>query len=61
MAVQVLHKRGQPWSQRVASRPSLLGDGLLERARSTSFAMLGLTAAVGLGLVALALNQSWPL
>lgn len=60
MAVEVLHRRGQPWSH-LFSRPSLLGDGLLERARSTSFAMLGLTAAVGLGLVALALNQSWPL
>lgn len=60
MAVEVLHRRGQPWSH-LFSRPSLLGDGLLERARSTSFAMLGLTAAVGLSLVALALNQSWPL
>jgi hypothetical protein len=61
MAVQVLYKRGQPWSSLHLARPSVLGDGLLERARSTSFALLGLTAAVGLGLVALAVNQSWPL
>jgi len=33
---------------------------LLERARSTTFALLGVTAAVGLAIVALALNQSWP-
>jgi hypothetical protein len=39
----------------------VLGGGLLERARSTTLALLGVTAAVGLGTVALALNQSWPL
>lgn len=33
---------------------------MVERARSTSFALLGLATAVGLGLIALALNQSWP-
>jgi len=43
------------------ARPSVLGGGLLERARSTTLALLGVTAAVGLGIVALALNQSWPL
>ncbi|MGC1853351.1 MAG: hypothetical protein WA687_13015 [Solirubrobacterales bacterium] len=60
MDVPVLYKRGQQrlWSR---VRTSLLGDGLLERARSTSLALLGLTAAVGLAIVALALNQSWPL
>jgi hypothetical protein len=42
-------------------RASVLGDGLLERTRSTSLALLGLTAAVGLAMVALALNQGWPL
>lgn len=41
-------------------RPSLLGDGLLERARSTTLALLGVTAAVGLAIVALVLQQSWP-
>ncbi len=45
----------------VADRASLLGGGLLERARSTTLALLGVTAAVGLAMVALALNQSWPL
>jgi outer membrane biosynthesis protein TonB len=40
---------------------SLLGGGLLERARSTTLALLGLTAAVGLAMVAIALNQGWPL
>ena len=34
---------------------------MLERARATSLALLGATAAVGLGIVALALNQGWPL
>jgi hypothetical protein len=59
MDVLVHSKRGQrPHS---ASRPSVLGNGLLERARSTSLALLGLTAAVGLTMVALALNQGWPL
>jgi len=43
------------------ARPSLLGSGLLVRARSTSLGLLGLTAAVGLSMVALGLNQSWPL
>lgn len=39
----------------------MLGAGLLERARSTTLALLGATTAVGLVMVALALNQSWPL
>lgn len=34
---------------------------MLERARATSLALLGVTAAVGLAIVALALNQGWPL
>ncbi len=34
---------------------------MLERARATSLALLGATAAVGLAIVALALHQSWPL
>jgi len=60
MDTTVPYKRGQRRLQ-TSGRPSLLGNGLLERARSTSLALLGLTAAVGLGMVALALNQSWPL
>jgi len=42
-------------------RPSFAGTGLLERMRSTTFALLGITAAVGLGLVATLSQQSWPL
>lgn len=34
---------------------------MLDRARATSLALVGATAAVGLGIVALALNQGWPL
>ena len=43
------------------SRPSFAGTGLLERMRSTTFALLGLTAAMGLGLVLTLSQQSWPL
>lgn len=46
---------------RTTRKPSFLGDGILERARSTSLALLGLAAAVGLGTIALAINQDWPL
>ncbi len=41
--------------------PSFAGDGLSERMRSTSFALLGLTAAAGLGLVAIFAQPSFPL
>jgi len=59
MDVLVHYKRGQRPLR--PARPSLLGDGLLERARATSLALLGAVAAVGLAIVALALNQGWPL
>jgi hypothetical protein len=36
------------------------GGSLLVRLRSTSFALCGAATAVGLGLVALAVNQGWP-
>lgn len=39
---------------------SVLGDRLLDRLRSATFAMLGLVTAVGLVLVALVLQQGWP-
>jgi hypothetical protein len=52
----VLHKRVQ-----LRLLPSVLGDSLPERLRSTLIAMLGITAAVGLGLVAVALQQGFPL
>ncbi len=60
MDVSVFSKHGQR-SLRSALKAGLLGNGLLERTRSTSLALLGLTAAIGLSMVALALNQSWPL
>jgi hypothetical protein len=60
MDVSVLYKRRQR-SPRSTLRASILGEGLLERTRSTSLALLGLTAAIGLAMVALALNQGWPL
>lgn len=60
MDVSVLSKQRQR-SLRSAVRASVLGNGLLERTRSTSLALLGLTAAIGLAMVALALNQGFPL
>jgi hypothetical protein len=46
---------------RLARRPSLAGSGLTERMRTTTFALLGITAAAGLGLVAIFSQQGWPL
>jgi hypothetical protein len=60
MDVSVLYKRAQRWLHEVA-RPAVFGNGMLERARATSLALLGFTAAVGLAIVALAANQGWPL
>jgi hypothetical protein len=40
--------------------PNVAGGSLLERLRSTSFALCGAVTAVGLGMVALAANQGWP-
>jgi hypothetical protein len=42
------------------SKPSVFGDGLPERLRSTSLALLGITAAAGLGLVGFVFHQDWP-
>jgi hypothetical protein len=42
-------------------RPSLFGDGLLERTRSTLFALVGIPTAVGLAAVAFALQLRWPI
>lgn len=42
-------------------RPSLAGDGLPERMRSTAVAFLGLTAAAGLALVAIFSQLGFPL
>lgn len=41
--------------------PSFAGDGLPERMRSTTFALLGLTTAAGLALVAIFAQPGWPL
>jgi hypothetical protein len=60
MGVSVHYKRGQRWL-RSGPKPNVLGIGILERARATSLALLGATAAVGLAIVAVALNQEWPL
>jgi hypothetical protein len=59
MVSQMLSRRGQLLS-RMPARPSFAGRGLVERMRSTAFALLGVTTAMALGLVALAAQQSWP-
>jgi hypothetical protein len=60
MVIQMLSRRGKLLS-RLKTRPSFAGTGLLERMRSTTFALLGITAAMGLGLVAIVSQQGWPL
>lgn len=52
------NRGGRP---RSAAKLSFMGEGLLERARSTILALLGAVVAIGLAAVALALNQDWPL
>jgi hypothetical protein len=59
MAEQMLFRRGQKLSRAVAW-PSFAGRGLVERMRTTAFALLGLTTAMALGLVAFVSHQSWP-
>lgn len=59
MHPQMLARRGKELLR--SARPSFAGTGLLERMRSTAFALLGITAAMALGLVALAAHQDWPL
>lgn len=61
MDVAVDSKRGQPRLRANRVAESVLGDGMLVRARAISLGLLGLTAAVGLAIVALAFNQGWPL
>jgi hypothetical protein len=60
MVAQMLSRRGQ-WLSKLVARPSFAGTSLLERMRSTTFALLGVTAAMGLGLVAVISQQGWPL
>jgi hypothetical protein len=45
---------------RLVPSSNVAGGSLLERLRSTSFALCGAVTAIGLGLVALAANQGWP-
>jgi hypothetical protein len=59
MDVEVDQTRGKGRLQSI--RGSLLGDGLLERARATTLGLLGGAAAVGLAMLALVFNQGWPL
>src|SRR4051794_7448682 len=53
----ILHSRLLAWLR----LPSFAGDGLPERMRSTTFALLGLTAAGGLALVAIFAQPSFTL
>jgi hypothetical protein len=59
MAILVISKLGQAIPRLVPSS-HVAGDSMLERLRSTSFALCGAATAVGLGLVALAANQGLP-
>lgn len=59
MIVEVLSRLGQTLSRRL-SGSSLFGDGMLVRLRSTTIGLLGLVAAVGLGLIAFISQQGWP-
>jgi hypothetical protein len=60
MVVAVLRKPLQIRRRR-RRWPSVLGDGLPERLRSTSLALIGVVAAAGLASVALTLQQGFPL
>jgi hypothetical protein len=59
MPYPVFRKRSQAQPRRLVF-PSLLGDGMPERLRSTSIALIGTVAAVGLGTVAFALQLGLP-
>jgi len=59
MLVKVLSRFGKELSRRV-SQLSLAGDSLPARLRSTTIGLVGLVAAVGLGLVAMISQQDWP-
>jgi hypothetical protein len=59
MLVKMLSRVGQ-WLSRRISRLSVAGDSLPVRLRSTTVGLVGLVAAVGLGLVAMISQQDWP-
>jgi hypothetical protein len=58
-AIEMLSRLGKVLP-RFALGASVTGDGLRERLRSSTFALLGLVTAVGLVLVGIAANQGWP-
>src|SRR5882672_1136378 len=60
MDVKVIFKSSEPGLRRTASS-RVFGGGLFERTRNMSLAVLGFTAALGLGLIAFASLQGWPL
>lgn len=59
MPNEVHLKAGQSLS-RLVPKMSVAGDGLMARMRTVWFGALGMTTAVGLGLVAFVLNQGLP-
>lgn len=59
MGVVVISNFMQSMS-RAFSTPTILGDGMLVRLRSTTIGILGIVAAVGLGLTAMVSQQGWP-
>jgi len=59
MDVMVLSRLRKEFSRRFGQL-SLAGDSLPVRLRSTTIGLVGLAAAVGLGLVAMISQQSWP-
>jgi hypothetical protein len=58
---EMVHFKFRQRSSWSVNRLSLAGQGLPERMRSTAFALLGITAAAGLGMVAIFSQQGWPL
>ncbi|MFI5026235.1 MAG: hypothetical protein ACHQCI_05740, partial [Solirubrobacterales bacterium] len=59
MVVTVVSRLRQATS-RALSASNVVGDGMLVRLRSTTLGILGLVAAVGLGLVGVLSQQGWP-
>ena len=59
ITVMVLSRLGRK-PPRFIAELNVAGDGLLDRARSISFVLLGSAAAIGLGLVALVSQVGWP-
>lgn len=59
MDVKVASRLGHAVA-RAVSPSALVGNGMLIRLRSTTIGILGLVAAVGLGLVGIVSQQGWP-